>query len=43
MLLQQGQNLEKDSAALAYKYAQQTEKSKRNNQSFFSDIKTIYN
>ena len=42
MLLQQGQNLEKDSAALAYKYAQQTEKSVRNNQAFFKDIKLIH-
>ena len=41
MLLQQGQNLEKESAALAYKYAQQTEKSMRNSQSFFTDIKQL--
>jgi hypothetical protein len=40
-LLQEGQNLEKESAALAYKYAQQTEKSMRNSQSFFTDIKQL--
>lgn len=41
MLLSQGQNLEKQSAALAYKYAQQSEKSRKNNQSFFSDLRQI--
>jgi len=41
MLLQQGQDLEKQSAALAYKYAQQLERSKQNNQSFFTDLRQI--
>jgi hypothetical protein len=41
MLLQQGQNLEKQSAALAYKYAQQSEKSRQNSQSFFKDLRQI--
>jgi hypothetical protein len=41
MLLKQGQNLEQQSAALAYKYAQQSERAKQNNQSFFTDIKQI--
>jgi hypothetical protein len=41
MLIEQGQNLERESAALAYKYAQQLERSKQHNQSFFSDIKQI--
>jgi hypothetical protein len=41
MLLKQGQNLEQQSAALAYKYAQQLERAKQNNQSFFTDIKQI--
>jgi hypothetical protein len=41
MLLQQNRNLDQQSAALAYKYAQQTERAKQNNQSFFSDIKQI--
>ena len=41
MLLSQGQNLEKQSAALAYKYAQQSEKSRKNNQSFFTDLRQI--
>jgi hypothetical protein len=41
MLLQQGQNLEKQSAALAYKYAQQSERSRQNSQSFFKDLRQI--
>jgi hypothetical protein len=41
ILLSQGQNLEKQSAALAYKYAQQSEKSRKNNQSFFTDLRQI--
>lgn len=41
MLLKQGQNLEKQSAALAYKYAQQSERARQNNQSFFTDIRQI--
>ena len=41
MLMQQGQNLEQQSAALAYKYAQQSERAKQNNQSFFSDLRQI--
>ena len=41
MLLSQGENLERQSAALAYKYAQQSEKSRQNNQSFFSDLRQL--
>ena len=41
MLLKQGQNLEKQSAALAYKYAQQSERSKQNSSAFFSDLRQI--
>ena len=41
MLLKQGQNLEKQSAALAYKYAQQSERAKQNNESFFTDLRQI--
>jgi hypothetical protein len=41
MLLKQGQNLEKQSAALAYKYAQQSERAKQNSSSFFSDLRQI--
>ena len=41
MLLEQGQNLDKQSAALAYKYAQQSERSKQNSQSFFKDLRQI--
>ena len=41
MLLQQSRNLDQQSAALAYKYAQQSERAKQNNQAFFSDIKQI--
>lgn len=41
ILMQQGKQLEEQSAALAYKYAQQVEKSIKQNQSFFSDIKRL--
>ena len=41
MLLQQGQNLDQQSAALAYKYAQQSEKAKQNSSAFFSDLRQI--
>lgn len=41
MLLQQEQHLDKQSAALAYKYAQQSERSKQNSSSFFSDLRQI--
>jgi hypothetical protein len=41
ILMRQGRQLEEQSAALAYKYAQQVEKSKKQNQSFFSDIKQL--
>jgi hypothetical protein len=41
MLLEQGRNLDKQSAALAYKYAQQSERSKQNSSSFFSDLRQI--
>lgn len=41
ILLQQGKDLEQQSAALAYKYAQQTERARQNNQSFFTDIRQI--
>ena len=41
MLLQQSRNLDQQSAALAYKYAQQSERAKQKNQAFFSDIKQI--
>ena len=41
MLLEQSRNLDQQSAALAYKYAQQSERSRQKSQSFFSDIKQI--
>jgi len=41
MLLQQGQNLEQQSAALAYKYAQQSERARQNSSAFFSDLRQI--
>ena len=41
MLMQQGQNLEQQSAALAYKYAQQSERVKQNSSAFFSDLRQI--
>ena len=41
ILLQQGKDLEQQSAALAYKYAQQSERSRQNSQSFFTDIRQI--
>jgi hypothetical protein len=41
MLLEQGRNLDKQSAAIAYKYAQQSEKSRQNSQSFFTDLRQI--
>jgi hypothetical protein len=41
MLLQQGRDLEQQSAALAYKYAQQSERAKQNSQSFFTDLRQI--
>jgi hypothetical protein len=41
ILLQQGRELEQQSAALAYKYAQQSERARQNNQSFFTDIRQI--
>jgi len=41
MLMQQGQNLEQQSAALAYKYAQQSEKARQNSSAFFSDLRQI--
>jgi hypothetical protein len=41
MLLDRERNLDKQSAALAYKYAQQSERMKQNNQSFFTDIRQI--
>ena len=41
MLLRQGREEEQQSAALAYKYAQQSEKSRKNNQSFFTDLRQI--
>jgi hypothetical protein len=41
ILMQQGNNLEQQSAALAYKYAQQSERARKGNQSFFSDIKQL--
>ena len=41
MLMQQGRDLEQQSAALAYKYAQQSERAKQNNQSFFTDLRQI--
>jgi len=42
MLMQQGNNMEQQSAALAYKYAKQSERTKKGNQSFFSDIKQLH-
>jgi hypothetical protein len=41
ILLKQGKDLEQQSAALAYKYAQQSERSRQNSQSFFTDIRQI--
>jgi hypothetical protein len=41
ILMQQGNHLDQQSAALAYKYAQQSERAKKGNQSFFSDIKQL--
>ena len=41
MLLRQGKDLEQQSAALAYKYAQQSERARQNNQSFFTDIRQL--
>ena len=41
ILLQQGKDLEQQSAALAYKYAQQSERARQNSQSFFTDIRQI--
>lgn len=41
ILMQQGQKLEQQSSALAYKYAQQSERAKQQNNSFFSDIKQL--
>ena len=41
ILLQQGKDMEQQSAALAYKYAQQSERARQNNQSFFTDIRQI--
>ena len=41
MLLRQGREEEQQSAALAYKYAQQLERSKQNSSAFFSDLRQI--
>ena len=41
ILMQQSRQLDNQSAALAYKYAQQSERAKQQNQSFFSDIKQL--
>jgi hypothetical protein len=41
ILLRQGKDLEQQSAALAYKYAQQSERARQNTQSFFTDIRQI--
>ena len=41
ILLKQGKDLEQQSAALAYKYAQQSERARQNIQSFFTDIRQI--
>jgi len=41
ILLKQGKDLEQQSAALAYRYAQQSERSRQNSQSFFTDIRQI--
>ena len=41
MLLRQGREEEQQSAALAYKYAQQSERAKQNSSSFFTDIRQI--
>ena len=43
ILQRQEKDEEKQSAALAYKYAQQSEKSRQNNQSFFSDLRQLKN
>jgi hypothetical protein len=39
--MQQNNQLDQQSAALAFKYAQQAERAKKGNQSFFSDIKQL--
>jgi hypothetical protein len=41
MLLRQGREEEQQSAALAYKYAQQLERAKQNSSAFFSDLRQI--
>ena len=41
LLMQQNQNLEQQSAALAYKYALQNERARKGNESFFADIKQL--
>ena len=41
ILLRQGKDLDQQSAALAYKYAQQSERARQNSQSFFTDIRQI--
>jgi len=41
MLLRQGREEEQQSAALAYKYAQQSERAKQNSSAFFSDLRQI--
>ena len=41
ILLKQGKDMEQQSAALAYKYAQQSERARQNSQSFFTDIRQI--
>lgn len=41
LLMQQNQNLEQQSAALAYKYALQNERARKGNDSFFSELKQL--
>ena len=41
MLLKQKANLDKESAALAFKYAQEAEKAKKKQDSFWGDIKQL--
>ena len=41
ILIRQGKDLDQQSAALAYKYAQQSERARQNSQSFFTDIRQI--
>jgi hypothetical protein len=41
MLLRQGREEEQQSAALAYKYAQQSERARQNSSAFFSDLRQI--